>query len=218
MSRNILIAIAFVIALYALPQYTQASSLDFAYDTEFKMGALINGKSVSQGGSVLGASTDSTGKVKVTSKLDKKRTSYYKDISISSPKGWYTTEDAKDWYITDKAEEGMSGLVTEINNEEMTAGISITRFDAENKSLAEYAAEVEKVCAQCDHKILSKGVAKVAGQKGKFIDVSDKDHRIKIYIFISDETVYFVQLTTKEKEWKHYQKILGKSVKTLKLR
>lgn len=58
----------------------------------------------------------------------------------------------------------------------------------------------------------------MAGQKGRFIEVSNLEDRIKVYFFINDETVYFVQLTAKIDEWKRYEKILEKSAKTLKLK
>lgn len=221
MRKNMLIATVFAVMLYVVPHYTQAatvSGLDFVYDTEFRFESTIKGQSVNQGGSVLGVSTDNTGKVKVTTKLDKKRSSYFKDISIRPPKDWYITEDAKDWYITDRASEESGGFVTEINNKEMTAGISIIRFDAAGLNVTDYTSEIENVCAQCGYEVLNKGEAKIAGQKGRFVDVRKGDHHFKMYTFISEDTVYFVRLAANENEWKYYQKILEKSAKTLKLR
>ena len=221
MSRNILTVIVFAVTLYTVPQYTQASGvsgLDFVYDTEFRFESINKNQTVNQNGSVLGVSTNDTNKkVVVTSKLDKKRLSYFRDISINSPKNWYINEDVKDWYITDGAEGDSEGLITEVNNDEMTAGISITRFDSKGLSLEEYASEIENACTECNYRIFNKGAAKIAGQKGRFVDVSDGEHRMKIYVFISEDVVYFVRLTTDEDEWKSYRKILEKSLKTLKL-
>ena len=201
MSKNILIAIVFSVALYTVPQYTQAAGvtdLGFVYDTELRFESLIKDPSVSRDGAVLGVSTDDK-KKKVTTKLEKKRSSYFRDLSVSTPKGWYLTEEVIDWYITDKSDEEVSGLTTQINNEEMTAAITITRVDSNGGTLDDFAAELEEVCVQCGFKILDKGNAKMAGQKGRFI-------------------VYFVQLTAKLDEWKRYEKILEKSASTLKLK
>lgn len=222
MFKYSLFFITLALSLYVAPHSALAASmpsLDFVYNTEFQFESLIkNNEPVSPSGSVLGINSDDEKKIKVTTKLGKVHSSYFRDMTISPPKGWYISEDAMDWNITDTPADESVGLITEINNEALTAGISIARFDSEGVSLTEYMSEIEDVCELCGYTIIKKGKASVAGQKGRFIEVSNEDYRIKVYVFISEETVYFVKLTTSNDEWKSYQKILEKSVKTLKLR
>lgn len=156
--------------------------------------------------SVLGASTDDES-VSVPKKLDSLYRSYFRDVSFKAPKGWY---------VADEYDE--TSLYTYAVNEEMTAQITIERFDAVDVTVDELSAYVADMCEACGYQVTGEGSAKIGKLKARYVEATNGEVHLKYYITIRDDIGYVIELLTYEESWEAYKGILEKSVKSIKLR
>ena len=198
-----------VLALVAfVPQGVQASELPKLdlFTDEIYLKKEVTQSLIPNVPAVLGASTEDT-VTSIPKKLGSSYTSYFRDVSIKAPKGWYVTDDYDD-----------TSLYTYAVNEEMTAQITIERFDAVDVKVDDLAEYVADVCEACGYQVTGEGSAKIGKLKARYIDATNSEWHVKYYVTVRDDIGYVIELLTYEDEWDSYKGILEKSVKSIKLR
>jgi hypothetical protein len=204
--------ISFILPVLALmffaPFATQASELPKLdlFTDEIYLKKEVTQSLIPSIPSVLGASTDDES-VSVPKKLDSLYRSYFRDVSFKAPKGWYVADEYDD-----------TSLYTYAVNEEMTAQITIERFDAVDVSVDELSTYVADMCEACGYQVTGEGSAKIGKLKARYVEATNGDVHLKYYITIRDEIGYVIELLTYEESWEAYKEILEKSVKSIKLR
>ncbi|MBI4087086.1 hypothetical protein HY416_03870 [Candidatus Kaiserbacteria bacterium] len=205
------ISFVLVLAVLLLPMSADARvpqelDLDFLFEEGPHLPSSILQKILPLGKSVLGASTQTTVGSVVPKKLGSTFTSFFGDISIRHPKGWRTYEDYDE-----------NAAYTLIANADLTASISVTRFDAPDTTVEELTDYAASRCADCTFEVLSTGKAKLGPVKGTYLDLTSGVWHKKAYILLKDEVGYVIETTAYENEWRSYRSILEKSAKSFKI-
>jgi hypothetical protein len=198
----------------AVTQAAERELFPGLFSDEIHLKEEVRSFSALRDGEVLGASTDDTMTPNVTKKLDKLTTSYFRDIKIKPPHGWYLNDESTDY---EEDGEESTGFSTYIVNEELTAQIFIFRLYDESLTLKEMEAETEALCELCGYEITKKGNAKLGKLKGRYIEATSPESHFIIYLFDVGDVSYAIQISAPLDEWKAYKPILTKSFASIKI-